>query len=134
MHTVDLVDETFIAAPVSVLAAVVADPDRWSAWWPDRRLEVFMDRGLKGQRWAVAGDLVGTAEIWLEAYRDGAVLHYYLRADPARERGQALSARQADRIRRSEALAWKRSVWALKSQLEAGRQVGRPVGARPGAV
>jgi hypothetical protein len=82
MHSVDLVDETFIAAPGEIAARVVADPERWLAWWPKRRLEVFMDRGIKGQRWSIAGDLVGSAEIWLEAYRDGVVLHYYLRADP----------------------------------------------------
>ncbi len=120
MHSVDLVDETFIAAPPQALADAVADPLRWAAWWPDRTLEVFLDRGIKGQRWSVAGDLVGSAEIWLEAYRDGAILHYYLRADPPAG-GRALSARRADRIRRSEAVRWKRSVWALKHEYEAQR-------------
>jgi hypothetical protein len=118
MHSVDLVDETFIAAPPGALAEAVADPRRWLAWWPGRTVEVFLDRGIKGQRWSVAGDLVGSAEIWLEAHRDGAILHYYLRADP---KGGAPSARKADRLRRSEALRWKRSVWALKHEFEAVR-------------
>lgn len=130
MHSVDLVDETFIAVSVQALAPVVADPARWRSWWPERRLEVFMDRGPKGQRWAVAGDLVGSAEIWLEAYRDGVVLHYYLRADPVSDGGQP-SRREVDRIRRREALAWKASVWELKRQLEAGRAVGGPAGPVP---
>lgn len=124
MHSIDLVDETFLAASPEVAAAVVADPERWGTWWPNRRLEVFMDRGLKGQRWSIAGDLVGSAEIWLEAYRDGVILHYYLRADPKGDQQGNASARRADRIRRREALAWKESVWALKSELEAGKAVG----------
>lgn len=84
-----------------------------------------MDRGLKGQRWAVAGDLVGTSEIWLEAYRDGVVLHYYLRADLVGDHGA--SPRAADRARKREALSWKESVWALKRELEAGRAAGSAV-------
>lgn len=122
MHAVDLVDETFIAVPNEVLAQVVADPARWVLWWPRRRLEVFMDRGLKGQRWAIAGDLVGSAEIWLEGYRDGVVLHYYLRADPAGQR--APDHRAIDRLRRAEATGWKASVWALKHELEQHRLPG----------
>ncbi len=128
MHSIDLVDETFIVAPVEDLAAVVADPRRWRQWWPGRRLEVFLDRGVKGQRWAIAGDLVGSAEIWLEAYRDGAVVHYYLRADPGGDpRRKPLPPRRIDRLRRTEALRWKSSVWALKRDFEAGRIVGGPV-------
>jgi hypothetical protein len=124
MHSVDLVDETFIAAPGEIAARVVADPERWLAWWPKRRLEVFMDRGIKGQRWSIAGDLVGSAEIWLEAYRDGVVLHYYLRADPPDAVPGSVPARRADRIRRREALSWKEQVWALKAELEANKVVG----------
>ncbi len=128
MHSVDLVDETFIAAPVEVLAGVVAEPARWRRWWPQRRMEVFMDRGLKGQRWAVAGDLVGTSEIWLENYRDGVILHYYLRADPDGPIASGRASRRAlDGIRRREALRWKASVWELKRELERGRAVGAPV-------
>ena len=87
-----------------------------------------MDRGPKGLRWAVAGDLVGSSEIWLEAYRDGVILHYFVRADPAAGPGAASpSAREADRIRRAEALAWTQSVWNLKQELESGRAAGCPV-------
>jgi hypothetical protein len=120
MHALDLVDETFIAAPPTALAAAVADPSRWRLWWPDRTLEVFLDRGIKGQRWSVAGDLVGSAEIWLEAFRDGVLLHYYLRADPAGDPGR-LTPRAVDRIRRAEAVRWKKSAWALKTEYETER-------------
>lgn len=123
MHLLDLVDETYIAAANEALAAAVADQARWRAWWPDRHLEVFMDRGLKGQRWAVTGDVTGSAEIWLEAYRDGTIVHYYLRADPAGRRGK-LDTREVDRLRRAEATAWKRAVWALKREFEGDRRPG----------
>lgn len=126
MHLLDLVDETYIAAPSDALAVAVADPARWRTWWPARRLEVFMDRGPKGQRWSVSGDVVGSSEIWLEAYRDGTILHYYLRADPAgADRGsRPLRRQQIDRLRRAEATAWKRSVWALKQEFEGQRRPG----------
>jgi hypothetical protein len=134
---VDLIDESFIVAAPSELAAVVHDPQRWGAWWPGLQLTVFMDRGEQGVRWSVTGDLVGSAEIWLEPFGDGVVVHHYLRADPTRrgsrteavEGDPAKLARLADRIRRRHALAWKRSVNALKDELEAGRPPGT---ARPG--
>lgn len=123
MHVVDLVDETFLAVPNELLADVVADEQRWRQWWPNRRLEVFMDRGLKGQRWAVAGDLVGSAEIWLEEYRDGVIVHYYLRADP----GSDAAGVDADKLRRQEAWDWKRKIWSLKAELEGDRAPGTAV-------
>ncbi len=133
VYTVDLVDETFIVADPATVALVVADPANWRRWWPNQRLTVFMDRGVKGIRWAVAGDVVGSSEIWLEAFGDGVILHYYLRVDPAdpgrpgqirhfpdSPRGR----RAADRLRRSSALSWKQHVWELKRVVEAGREVG----------
>jgi hypothetical protein len=137
---VDLIDETFVVAAPAELSAVVHDPQRWRAWWPGLRLTVFMDRGDQGIRWSVTGDLVGSAEIWLEPFGDGVVVHHYLRADPTRpgsptepiEGDPAKQRRQADRIRRRHALAWKRSVNALKDELEAGRAPGTPrAGVKP---
>jgi len=137
---VDLIDETFIVAAPGELAAVVHDPQRWRSWWPGLQLAVFMDRGEQGVRWSVTGDLVGSAEIWLEPFGDGVVVHHYLRADPTRpgsrtqvvEGAPAALARLADRIRRRHALAWKRSVNALKDELEAGRPPGTPrTGVKP---
>jgi hypothetical protein len=135
MNRIDLVDETFIAAPAPLLATTIADPARWAAWWPDLEASVFMDRGLEGLRWTVVGALVGTAEIWLESFNDGVIVHYFLRADPS-EPGRphvprALpdsprGRRVADRLRARRALAWKRSVWALKAELEGDRRPGAP--------
>jgi hypothetical protein len=127
MPTVDLVDETFIAAPPEVVAAAVARPERWREWWPDLVLTVFMDRGRQGLRWNVAGGLHGSSELWLEPVADGVLVHYYLRADPPVPPGSGSpgrSARRARRLREGRARAWKRSVWALKDELEAGRAPG----------
>lgn len=133
VSVVDLVDETFIVVPPARLAAVVAERRRWQAWWPDLTLEIFMDRGDQGLRWSVTGALVGSAEVWVEPFGDGAILHYYLRADPTAPRTatQARSLpdsprgrRAADRLRRRHALRWKASVWQLKREMERDRVPG----------
>lgn len=133
MAGVDLVDETFVVVDRGRLAAIVADPTRWRTWWPGLHLAVFMDRGLDGIRWSVTGDLVGSCELWLEAEGDGVLIHYYLRADPTvpgsatrpRELPQSSRGRrEIDRLRRRHAVAWKRSVWALKDEMEGDRAPG----------
>jgi hypothetical protein len=130
--TVDLVDETFVVADRGALARVVADPARWRTWWPDLELVVFMDRGLDGIRWSVTGEWTGSLEIWLEPVADGVLVHHYARLD---RRGRSAPApddvagwRRASRERADRARAWKRSVWALKDELEAGRRPGVPRG------
>lgn len=121
MPTIDLVDDTFVVAPPQRVAEVVADPRRWRSWWPDLRLTTTRDRGVKGRQWRVDGALVGTAELWLEPWRDGVIVHCYLRcdpADPADPDNPADAALAVDRERRRRAQAWKRVVHALKDALE----------------
>lgn len=137
MATVDLVDETFIIVTPERIARVVADPVRWGVWWPGLTLTVFMDRGTEGIRWSVTGELVGSAEIWLESRGAGVIVHHYLRAEPT-EPGSTTRARsipdstrgrrEIDRLRRRHALSWKRTVWALKDELEGDRPAGVVVG------
>ena len=116
MSTVDLMDESYIAADRALVAAAVADPSWLSAIWPELRLSVAEDRGLEGVRWTVAGQLSGTAEVWLEDYRGrGVVVHYFLRADQA---GGPASPRQAARLRREYTLRWKAHAFVLKDALE----------------
>ena len=116
---IDLVDDTFVVAPVEQLAAVVADPASWRRWWPDLRLTTTRDRGPKGRQWRVDGALVGTAEVWLEPWGDGVLVHFYLRCEPG-------ASQRADRELRRRAQAWKRAVHALKDDLERGRRPGEP--------
>lgn len=130
--TIDVVDESFIRVERAVLAREVAR--RWTTWWPGLHLQIYMDRGIEGMRWTVAGEMVGSSEIWLEEHAPGVIVHYYLRAEPtvpgssttprpaARNR-RAL--RQVADIRRRHVLAWKSVVWALKDELEADANTRR---------
>lgn len=128
MASVDLVNETFIVATPAAVAARIHDPALWRRWWPDLELTVFADRLEAGLRWTVTGALVGSAELWLEPWGDGVIVHHYLRADPTRP-GSGTEAvrrrpRQLDRLRRAQAMRSKRHILALKDELEAGRAPG----------
>ena len=82
MSSIQVADETYVAAPGVQVGAAVSNPSSWRRWWPDLRLQVVEDRGEKGIRWKVTGALTGTMEIWLEPSLDGVVLHYFLHAEP----------------------------------------------------
>ncbi len=116
-------DETFIATAPAAVAAVVAEPERWRDWWPDLVPQVSRDRGAKGRQWVLTGTIGGTAEIYLEPWHDGTVLHLYLRLElPTGSR----SARRPERAAQDRSLAWKTVVTRLKDELEAGRAPGEP--------
>ena len=120
---IDLVDDTFVSAAPRLVAELVADPASWALWWPDLQLTTTRDRGLKGRQWRVGGALRGTGEIWLEPWRDGVLVHFYLRAEPAAVTAGWTPAAMG-RERRRRAQQWKRAVHALKDSLERGRQPG----------
>lgn len=121
---VDVIDETFLVAEPALVGDLLRDPDRCRAWWPDLRLSVFTDRGAQGVRWNVRGALVGSMEVWLEAYGDGVIAHYYLRADPAAGPYADPRRAQAEVHRRQRAA--KRIFWRLKDELERDRPPGEP--------
>ncbi|WP_216844074.1 hypothetical protein [Phytoactinopolyspora alkaliphila] len=127
---VDVMDESFVVAEPSEVAARFRDPALWQGWWPRLRIAVTEDRGDEGVRWSVDGELVGTAEIWLQPWGDGVRVHWMLRAEPARP-GGPLGRRRIDpgRLTASYVTAYKSRLHALKDALEAGRAVGTP---RPG--
>jgi len=127
VRTVDLIDETYLRAPIDRVAAVVHDEARWSLWWPQLRPVVVEDRGTAGIRWDVTGALVGNMEIWLEPCElplGGAVLHYYLRADPPVTGSSTEAAPLTGRAATAERARWarttKQAFWSLKDELEAG--------------
>jgi len=126
--SVDVVDETFLAAPPAAVAAEFALPSRWPQLWPDLELRVMADRGVEGIRWTITGALVGSMEVWLEPVLDGTLLHYYLRADPQGPDGlprPAPARRAAAEVARRQ-LAAKAIAFACKARLEAGREPGEP--------
>lgn len=119
---VDVMDDSFVVADRRRLAARLADPALWRRWWPALELTVVEDRGLEGVRWSVAGALSGSAEIWLEGWHDGVLVHWFLRADPPPRTRR----RSAARLQRSYVAAYKRRIHRLKDELESGRPVGTP--------
>ena len=106
----DIADDAFIEAPPAQVAAAVADPRNHAIWWPHLTLTRVRDRGVKGQRWVVDGQIVGSMEIWVEPYRDGAIVHHYVRGlrDAAAPRDVGLR----------HVLRWKAAVVRLKDTLE----------------
>ncbi|GAA1482863.1 hypothetical protein GCM10009624_33030 [Gordonia sinesedis] len=126
--SIQVADDTFVAAAPASAAGVVSDSARWRRWWPDLRLEVTEDRGAAGVRWRVDGPLRGTMEIWCEPVLDGFVLHYFLHAEPvealpADPRGRADVLAEANRRRR---VAGKVMAFEVKDVLEDGRGAGEP--------
>lgn len=135
MPSIDLVDETYIAAAPQRVAAIVHDTQRWSEWFPEVTLAVFMDRDEKGIRWSASGDYVGSVELWVEPFGDGTILHHYLRLDPtvpgtdkeAQPWPDTLAGRRkGSKERVARANHWKAKAWALKDELEGDRKAGEP--------
>ncbi|QIS10886.1 polyketide cyclase / dehydrase and lipid transport [Nocardia arthritidis] len=124
MSTIQVADQTFVAAPGNAVADVLAGPNNWRRWWPDLTLDVREDRGDKGIRWTVTGALDGTMEVWLQPALDGVILHYFLHAEPAD--AQQLSPRQLLAANRARRVAGKNMSFELKARLEAGRPAGVP--------
>ncbi|HVE97556.1 MAG TPA: polyketide cyclase / dehydrase and lipid transport [Mycobacteriales bacterium] len=132
MPMVDLIDETFVVAEPAEVAAALHDEALWSRLFPGLELTVFMDRGEQGLRFTVTGAMVGSSEFWVEPWGDGAILHYYLRADLTR-RGSTTEpwagtsrsdARRAVRARTRHVHRVKQVINQLKDELERGRPPG----------
>jgi hypothetical protein len=127
MYTIQIADETFVAADPVEVGRVVADRASWSRWWPDLRLVVVEDRGEAGQRWTVTGALIGTMEIWLEKVSDGpegVILHYFLHAEPSGVAAHDLSRMKLPKMNHRRRVAGKEMAFEVKRRLEAGRPVG----------
>lgn len=122
VSSIQVADQTFVAAPGAAVADLLAGPNNWRRWWPDLTLEVREDRGDKGIRWSLTGALTGTMEVWLEPSLDGVILHYFLHAEPE----PALPAGKLAAANRARRVAGKTMSFELKSRLEAGRPVGVP--------
>ena len=123
MNSIQIADETFVAADGARVGAAVADRSSWRRWWPDLRLQVVEDRAEKGIRWTVAGALTGTMEVWLEPMMeglDGVVLHYFLHAEPAGQLAKLNLAKITHRRR----VAGKIMAFEVKTTLERSRPVG----------
>lgn len=126
VSSIQVADQTFVAAAPEKVAARVSVPARWRAWWPDLVLDVREDRAEKGVRWTVAGPLTGTMEVWLEPVMDGTVMHYFLHAEPTGVSPQTLGSLDLAGMNHARRLAGKAMTFEIKQQLEAGRAAGEP--------
>ncbi len=122
VSSIQVADETFVAASPAAVGRAVGDRACWRRWFPDLFLDVVEDRTDKGVRWTVAGAANGTMEIWLEPVLDGVVLHYFLHAEPAGDTARMNLAAINHRRR----VAGKRMAFEVKNTLEASRPVGAP--------
>lgn len=136
MPRVNTTDEFFIGVPPARVYAALVDAARIGAWWPGIRVRAAV-RGMElrapsfralarpvrfgvrtdGLRpnegltwWLEEGELRGRAEWWLEAFKDGTIVHYYLDV----ERGASGRARRLTSAVRRHRWAVRRGVNALK--------------------
>ncbi|NDJ90011.1 hypothetical protein [Mycolicibacter kumamotonensis] len=130
MNSIQVADETFIAASGAQVGAVVGDRSSWRRWWPDLQLQVVEDRAEKGVRWTVGGPLTGTMEIWLDPMLDGVMLHYFLHAEPTGVTGRQLARLNLPKMVHARRVAGKRMAFEVKARVERSR----PVGVAPAAV
>jgi uncharacterized protein YndB with AHSA1/START domain len=124
MHSIQIADESYVAADPADVGAAIADPASWRRWWPDLRLTVVEDRGPLGHRWAVTGALTGTMEVWLQPMLDGVVLHYFLHAEPSGAAAWQLAKMNLAAMNHRRRVAGKTMAFEVKHRLEAGRPVG----------
>ena len=76
--------------------------------WPGLEREVVQDRGAKGVRWRVRGEVEGRAEVWLEASGGGTIVHHFVHGQVGGPRRWM----QAHRRR------WKHGLNEIKDRLE----------------
>ncbi len=120
---VDVIEELFVVAAPERVRCVVCDETGWRACFPGVALTPYDDRGRLGIRWAVSGELEGTAEVWLEEHGDGTIVHAYLRADPARGDPRRLGRSRRRTVQRY-ALPLKQYLLDVKDLLEGDRPLG----------
>ncbi|HEU4360179.1 MAG TPA: polyketide cyclase / dehydrase and lipid transport [Mycobacterium sp.] len=124
MSSIQIADETFVAAAPAQVGTAVADPANWRRWWPDLQLQVVENRAEKGIRWAVTGPLTGTMEIWLEPVLDGVLLHYFLHAEPSGASAWQLARMNLAKMTHRRRVAGKKMAFEVKATLERSRPVG----------
>ncbi len=125
MTSIDIVDETFVVAPVDDLRAVLCDERSWQPL--GLKLGCFDDRGVLGKRWTLSGNLHGTAEVWLEPFADGVVVHFFLQADPAGRQPWRNQQRHYSRAVKAQILEIKRGY---DLQRPAGQPMQQPAAPR----
>ncbi len=128
MSSIQVADETFVAASPHAARQVLGDRAHWRRWWPDLTVSVVEDRAEQGVRWGVGGGVLGTMEVWCEPVLDGFVLHYFLHGEPDEtlpSGGRGRSDRLA-KLNHDRRVAGRVMSTEVKDRLEAGRSIGDP--------
>lgn len=128
MPLVDISDDTFVRATPHVLSPRLGEDELLRRCLPVLRLWTSEDRGVRGRRWRaglrwwprprITGRWVGTAEVWLEPWHDGTLVHLYVRLDPVRGPAGRSQARRARRLHDSVRRTWKRELHTWKDHVE----------------
>jgi hypothetical protein len=144
-------DELFIHASPEAVQRKLLGLSEDASWWPGARagggygwvtldVPVGLRRGRirlkasipnsrewEGFTWTLEeGDLLGRAEWWLEAFKDGTIVHYFLdveRAPRARRRSSSVLRRHRWAIRRG--LNALKDLLEERARAERGRQAAR---------
>lgn len=106
---VDIVDETFVRADPLVVRAALEAPGVPERLWPGLEPELVQDRGAKGVRWRVRGEVEGRMEVWLEAGHGGTIVHHFVHGEHGRG---------AARWSRTHRARWKAVLHEIKDELE----------------
>ncbi|MBW3086103.1 hypothetical protein KEM60_02314 [Austwickia sp. TVS 96-490-7B] len=110
---VQIVDETYVDASPTLVAAVLTHPYNVANAWPHLRTRLIAQRGDEGAIWEVDGHLRGEIEVWIEPCWDGAIVHHYVRAEAAAGRAAA--------VEKAHVRRWKNAITAIKDRLEPPR-------------
>jgi len=111
LSDIDLIDESWVAVPPAALIDRLTGHEVWQAWFPGLARVVFMDRAERGVRWSVTGEAEGSVEVWLEAFGDGTVVHWYVRVD-------APPGSNVDRLRERYVQAVNAGMFVVKDDAE----------------
>ncbi len=130
-------DEIFVDAPPADVYRALLTFGKDTSWWPGakassqgKRLTASLRCGRVGRVrfqagidnvrpdegltwWMDAGELTGRGEWWLEPFKDGTIVHYYLEAEPGRRGMRGMTGR----VRRHR-WAIRRGMNALKDEME----------------
>ena len=127
--TLDVCDDSFVVLAPARIAPLLGRPDFLRRALPSLVVSLPQDRGKEGRRWKARSGRLGrrwdgTAEVWLEPWQDGTLVHLYVRLEPRRGCGTARARdrrarRLQDRLRRTWKRALRRSTDGTDDRTEA---------------
>ena len=117
--SIQVADETFVAAAPESVREALGDRSQWARWWPDLELTVVGDRAGGGR--AVDGHRPDRGHDGgvCEPVMDGFVLHYFLHGEPTGALPRRPRALYDELARQIAAGGWRQSN-GVRDQIPAG--------------